>query len=131
MDDDMRAELERVREAMKAKEGKDTRAPLCGCGHPIGKHASVQGRVLCNALQGTCRCRESRPVAVTPNARIFCFKTDESGSALVKGWLKAEDLGLGDRVAWTTTCVDCDKKPSVVVEVDGGATNEPRCTVHR
>lgn len=115
----------------KAKEADDRRAEVCGCGHTMAKHEQSGAVWLCIHGHGKCPCREPRSVLKVPNARVFSYKTDESGHAAVKGIGKTVEMGRGSRLDWTATCCDCDREPVTVVAIDGGARNEPRCEVHR
>lgn len=124
-------ELEKVRRAMEEREQHDRRLLICACGHPVQKHGESRGRALCNALRATCPCREVVVAVKASNARVFCFKTDEAGPALLKGWLKSVEAGFGERLEWCTTCCACGAQPVTVVAVDEGKRHEPRCGVHK
>lgn len=109
----------------------DRRAEVCGCGHTMAKHEQSGAAWLCIHGYGKCPCREPRSVLKVPNARVFSYRNDEAGVAVVKGIGKTVELGKGHRLDWTATCVDCDQEPVTVVSVEDGKRFEPRCGVHR
>src|SRR4051794_7455345 len=94
--------------AEESKAGDDKRAEVCGCGHTMVKHElKPGGEGAC--FHGYQKCRCTRPTAVlkVPNARVFSYRNDDTGTAVVKGVGKTVSMGLGHRLDWVTTCVDC------------------------
>lgn len=125
------AEAQAALDAREVAADADTRAVICSCGHPVGKHADLGGRTMCKANGSTCPCRETRSTLKAPNGRAFSFKSDEAGHAVAKGIGKSVELGLGERLDWVATCTECGGEPVTVVRLDDGARNEARCGTHR
>lgn len=114
------------------RTGEDRRAAVCACGHTIAKHEHTVAGWKCYQ-GGYDKCKCANPVAVlkVPNARLFSYKTDESGHAVMKGVGKTAAIGKAHRLEWLVGCSACGAEPVTVVKVDDGRANEPRCGGHR
>ena len=120
---------EALARAEASKVGADNRAEVCGCGHTMAKHDAG----VCYHGYQKCRCAVPIAVLKVPNARVFSYRNDEAGPAVVKGIGKTVEMGKGHRLEWVTTCREdgCEAEPDTVVSLDGGKRFEPRCGAHR
>lgn len=130
------AVLEETRQRMAAKAAEDKRPIICACGHPLGKHTAVNGKGLCNALKATCPCTDRVGVLKAPNARIFSYRTDEQGHAIIKGVAKTYEIEMGHRIEWIIelVCMEegCGSTDRVTfVPVNGGRSQMLKCGEHR
>lgn len=126
--------LEETLEKMRTVE--DRRAVICTCGHTLGSHETVMGRSVCNGRKNNCRCQDPAGVVKVPNARMFLHKSDEKGSAVLKGVARTHEVGMGHRIEWLVelVCLEegCGSRDRVdFVEVDGGRTMTMKCQAHR
>lgn len=126
-------DLDDVLDRMQAAQAVDRRAEICACGHPMGKHTAVGGGSVCSALRSSCRCRKAWAVLKAPNARLFSYRTDEFGAAVVKGAAKTNAVGLGHRLEWigAQECAVCGVDQVNMHMTNGGREFEWRCGEHR
>lgn len=117
----------------RIKDRDDPRAEVCGCGHTMAKHERSEALGTWTCFHGYQKCRCAHPYSVlkVPNARVFSFRNDEAGCAVMKGVGRTVEIGKGHRLDWVSSCSDCAGEPVTVVELEGGKRYEPRCGAHR
>jgi hypothetical protein len=94
-------------EARSRKRSGDRR--VCICGHPMARHRSASGRIVCETARSFCLCVDAIPVIQVEDLRPFIFRTYGANRyhAFVKGVavLRKKQRGL----TWLITpqCFAC------------------------
>lgn len=98
-------------EISEAEVRDDVRGLICICGHPVGRHDSNAGLVMCSAGKSTCPCKNVRPVVRVENARIFLRRTKGGGAlhALSQGLVSARKAGQNIEWLIDQKCDLCGK----------------------
>ena len=81
---------------------------VCLCGHPMARHTSISGLVICKPTRMECPCKNQRAVLEADDVRPFLRKTGGSGPmhALGRGMAAATTKGI--KFAWLVEPV-CDR----------------------
>ena len=91
-----------------ARQGRRRDGRVCACGHPMTRHAILNGLVYCKPTRMECPCKRDRPVLTTSDTRPFLRKTEGQGAmhALGRGLLAASRDG--HQVEWLSA-PECDR----------------------
>lgn len=122
-------EAQRIHETLLQPRGRRRDGRICACGHPLTRHAVLNGLVYCKPTRMECPCRKDRPVLTTSDTRAFLCKTEGQGTmhALGRGlFVAARD---GHQVEWLVErkCDRCGTEgpvSPVPVTQQGVAVNE-------
>ena len=84
---------------------------VCLCGHPISRHTSIAGLVMCKPTRMDCPCKKVRAVLTVQDTRVFLRKTEGSGVLHALGRGMKASVEANKTFEWISppSCDRCEK----------------------